>query len=676
MLTTIESWCLTMTVSINRLIKEKSPYLLQHAYNPVDWYPWCDEAFERAEAEDKPVFLSIGYSTCHWCHVMERESFEDEKVGELLNRNFISIKVDREERPDVDHLCMQACISLTGSGGWPLSIFMDAEKKPFFAGTYFPKNNFINILEHIQNLWENDRQVIHNAAQEIVQALEEREVKYKDIRPEIVTQTFNQLNKNFDRRWGGFGTMPKFPTVQNYLFLLRYYYSTGDDTALEVVNKSLEAMARGGIYDHIGYGFCRYSTDAQWLEPHFEKMLYDNALLSMTYTEAYAVTKKPFFKEVAEDVYSFILRDMTSPEGGFYAGCDADSEGVEGKFYIWSADEVRAVLGEEKANAFCRMYDITKQGNFKGKNIPNCIERGILTSEKASARESIKLLFEARQKRVHPFKDDKILLSWNGLAIASFAIGARILKNQEYIDAAEKCVQFILTHMEEDGKLFARYRDGEVLPLGFADDYAYFIWGLTEVYETTTSVHYLEKALSLTEYVLAHFWDEKNGGIFITPNDGEKLIVRPKETSDGAIPCANSVFIYHLIRLARLTGRQHYEEKARQALKALTEDMERVPMAYTFSALCVWLLVSQTREVVLAAPNKINAEEMIDHLHQNWNPLTTWALYTPQNESITKIMPYVKEMKPAEGQPTAYICENFSCHPPITDIEDFKKAIH
>ncbi|HEX9062716.1 MAG TPA: thioredoxin domain-containing protein, partial [Clostridia bacterium] len=421
----------------NKLIAEKSPYLLQHAHNPVDWYPWGDEAFERAKREDKPIFLSIGYSTCHWCHVMERESFEDTEVAHLLNQNFVPIKVDREERPDVDNIYMTACQALTGSGGWPLTVFMSPDGKPFFTGTYFPKNDharrpgLITILEKVSKSWKENKETLLSSGNRIVQELfaDTQDEKW-DISPDPIHDAFLFLTRSFDRKYGGFGSAPKFPTPHNLLFLLRYWYNTKNARALEIVETTLESMYKGGIYDHIGHGFSRYSTDNKWLVPHFEKMLYDNALLAIAYTECYHATKKDFYKTIAKEISDYVLRDMTSPDGGFYSAEDADSEGIEGLFYVWTPDEIKEVLGEERGEIFCRNYDITFIGNFEGKSIPNLIKSVIPQGDSKTIEECKKQLFLAREKRVHPFKDDKILTSWNGLMIAAMSSAGRIFKDE------------------------------------------------------------------------------------------------------------------------------------------------------------------------------------------------------------------------------------------------------
>lgn len=576
----------------NRLINEKSPYLLQHAYNPVDWYPWSEEAFEKANAEDKPIFLSIGYSTCHWCHVMERESFEDEEIAQLLNEGFVAIKVDREERPDIDTVYLNACQALTGHGGWPLTIIMTPEQKPFYAATYIPKyskgyiTGLMELLPSLSEVWKSKRKDALEAADNITKALNKHNrVEAGEIFDEkVVRETFKILYNNFDRTYGGFGGEPKFPSPHNLMFLINYYKIYGEKAALDMVEQTLSSMYKGGIFDHIGYGFSRYSVDRKWLVPHFEKMLYDNAMLCMVYAEAYAVTKNQLFKEVAENIIEYMFRDMRYKEGGFYCAEDADSEGIEGKFYLWTVEEVRKVLGEEEGERFCKLYDISEKGNFEGKNIPNLISVNLEDIKNKEVIENqIKELFSYREGRVHPHKDDKILVSWNGLMIASLARCGNIFKNHHYIDKAEETVDFILNNMiRQDGRLMSRYRDKDVDYLGYLEDYAFFTWGLIELYEATSRPRYMDKVMGLIKETRHLFGDEENSGFFIYGKDAEKLILRPKDIYDGAIPSGNSVTLYNLIRLYSKTGDTDIKEDIEKMLKAFSNEVKESPMAYTF----------------------------------------------------------------------------------------------
>jgi uncharacterized protein YyaL (SSP411 family) len=593
----------------NRLIHEKSPYLLQHAHNPVDWYPWCDEAFEKAKAEDKPIFLSIGYSTCHWCHVMERESFEDKEVAEILNKHYISIKVDREERPDIDHIYMTVCQALTGHGGWPLTIIMTPEQKPFFAGTYFPKSGrqgmigLMELLDRIRKGWQSDRDGFVDTASSIVDSMQSHftmENKGDQLSKDTIDQAYRELKSSFDNRYGGFGYSPKFPMPHNLFFLLRYWKLTDEKEALDMVEKTLDGMYRGGIFDHIGYGFSRYSTDQKWLVPHFEKMLYDNALLAIACLETYQATKKEEYAMLAKKIFTYIIRDMTHSQGGFYSAEDADSEGEEGKFYTWTPKEIVEILGEKDGNFFCQYYGITPGGNFEGKSIPNRIHaHGPVNQDEEDIIPLREKVFVQREKRVHPHKDDKILTSWNGLMIAALAIGGRVLDNYQYIDAAEKAFDFIMEKLvNQDGRLLARYRQGEAAHLAYLDDYAFLVWALIELYHTTFDVKYLELALEFNNEMLELFNDNEKGGLFLYGADGESLIVRPKEVYDGAMPSGNSVATLNMLRLARMTGDARLEVRAYDQLSAFASIVESNPFAHTYFLMAAIFGLYPTRVVL------------------------------------------------------------------------------
>lgn len=586
----------------NRLINEKSPYLLQHAHNPVNWYPWCEEAFEKAEKEDKPIFLSIGYSTCHWCHVMERESFEDNEVARVLNENFVSIKVDREERPDIDTIYMDTCQLLTGHGGWPLTIFSLPNKKPFYSGTYFSKEDsqymdgLITLLNKIISAWKDSKDKILESSDEIVKALhnmtdfgEARADTPKKTydKNEFIKESFYTLKSSFDSKYGGFGSKPKFPTPHNLWFLLEYYKTNNDRDALNMVENTLDAMYSGGIYDHIGFGFSRYSTDRLWLVPHFEKMLYDNALLAILYSKAYETTKKEKYKSVANEIFTYLLRDMKDEKGGFYSAEDADSEGVEGKFYVWSLDEIYQVLGKDDGEKFASYFNITEKGNFEGFNIPNLIYKEL--PEDTSFINSCKQkLFHYRDKRIHPYKDNKILTSWNSLTIAAFALGGRLLNNNEYTFAAESALEFIYKYLfTEDGKLLARYREGESKIYGYVDDYAFLTWALLELYESTNRESFLQRATNLTSDFVKFFWDNEKGGFFLYGSHGEQLITRPKKIYDGAIPSGNSVASLNFLRLYKLTSNKEYLDKATAIFNTFSSEVSQHPSAYCFLLLAM-----------------------------------------------------------------------------------------
>lgn len=666
----------------NKLIQEKSPYLLQHAHNPVDWYPWGPEAFARAVGEDKPIFLSIGYSTCHWCHVMERESFEDEEVARVLNKNFICIKVDREERPDIDTIYMSVCQALTGHGGWPLTVFLTPEKHPFFAGTYYPKHDsrgmmgLLSLLDAVHDAWQNKRETLLDTAQKIL-TLEnsDRRIQNDTLGFHAIEETYSSLKYSFDSTYGGFGTSPKFPSPHNLLFLLRYWYSKKELFALEMVEKTLESMQLGGIHDHIGFGFSRYSTDKKWLVPHFEKMLYDNALLAIAYAETYNASKKRQHAETAQNILEYVLRDMTSPEGGFYSAEDADSEGVEGKFYVWSQHEIMNVLGERDGKEFCRLFDISSQGNFEEENIPNLIKTGLLEdTERAFAEECRKKLFTHRERRVHPYKDDKILTSWNGLMIAAMAYCGRILDDQRYITAAEKCFEFITTKLiRYDGRLLARYRDGDAALPAYLEDYAFLVWGLLELYEATYKPQYLKKAIGLNTAMLELFGDRDHpeAGLFIYGHDSEQLITRPRESYDGAIPSGNSVAVMNLLRLARLTGKQELEKRANSILDYFSSDIEAVPTGHSYM-LCGYMYSTSDKasEIVFAGTD---GAAMIKTYNNSYQPFTV-SLAKPGPE-LSDMIPTIAEYGQYQGKAAAYICKNFACMAPLTDVNEFKSQL-
>ncbi|MFC4075955.1 thioredoxin domain-containing protein [Salinithrix halophila] len=680
----------------NRLIQEKSPYLLQHAYNPVDWHPWGDAAFEKARKEDKPIFLSIGYSTCHWCHVMERESFEEEEVAYLLNEWYVPVKVDREERPDVDNLYMTVCQALTGHGGWPLTVILTPEKKPFFAGTYFPKTarygqpGLMDVLQRVGQVWKDEREKAMDVGERITQAIQ-TELKTTEsgvLSEEMLKEAYNQFASSFDEQWGGFGPEPKFPRPHDLLFLLRYWKQNKEEKALEMVEGTLEAMRRGGIYDHVGFGFARYSVDKEWLVPHFEKMLYDNALLAYAYLEAFQVTRKETYAQTVREIFTYVLRDMTDAEGGFYSAEDADSEGVEGKFYVWTPAEVTEILGEQEGTLFCSCFDITADGNFEGHSIPNLIgrdlpavaeEHGLNEEELARRLEAArKKLFEAREQRIHPHKDDKVLTSWNGLMIAALAKGARVLGEERYAEAAGKAAIFIRKRLtREDGRLLARWRDGEAAIPAYVDDYANLAWGLIELYEATFEPDHLKEALKLSEAMLDLFGDEKEGGFFFYGKDGEELLTRTKETYDGATPSGNSVAALNLIRLARFTGDPEWESRAETQLKAFAGSVKKAPIAYSFYLTALQFALGDPMEIVISGHNEDEiTQEMIRLVQKAFLPGSV-LLYRPEGkaEEITHLVPYTAEQHTVDRKPAAYICRNFACERPVTLLTELETKI-
>lgn len=683
-----------LTETPNRLINEKSPYLLQHAHNPVDWFSWCKDAFEKARQEDKPIFLSVGYSTCHWCHVMEKESFEDQDVAEVLNRDFVAIKVDREERPDVDQIYMSVCQALTGSGGWPLTIIMGPDQRPFFAGTYFPKEaqygrpGLIELLEQIAEMWKSERSQLLEAGEKLLQHMQgEANTSPGELPADVLDKAYRLFERNYDATYGGFGTAPKFPTPHNLLLLLRYWKKTGQEKALIMVEETLDAMHRGGIYDHIGFGFSRYSTDEKWLVPHFEKMLYDNALLALAYIETYQITGNPRFGRVAKEIFTYILRDMTSPEGGFYSAEDADSEGEEGKFYVWQPEEVVDILGEVDGELYSRYYDITPQGNFEEASIPNLIGQNPLDFaeeldvELADLIEGLEKcrqqLFAEREKRIHPYKDDKILTSWNGLMIASLARGARVFQSDRYREAASKAVDFIFSKLRrEDGRLLARYRDGQAAYPAYLEDYAFLVWGLLELYEATFESSYVEKAVELTDAMINLFYDAKHGGFFFYGKDSEQLLSRPKEIYDGAIPSGNSVATVNLLRLGRLTGKQNYQDLANQQLNTFAGDIQKYPIGYSYFLLGAYLSQESPVEIVLAGrKGDPDLAQMRKTVQQVFLPTAVLLMHSEDGKKSEDLLPLLQDKVPVEGKASAYICRDFACQPPITDVAKLKKAL-
>lgn len=681
----------------NHLINEKSPYLLQHAYNPVEWYPWGEEAFEKARRENKPIFLSIGYSTCHWCHVMEHESFEDSTVAAEMNKTFISIKVDREERPDIDNIYMTVCQMLTGSGGWPLTIIMTPDKKPFFAGTYFPKETrfgrigMIELTQKIRDSWSNDRDKINISAEQITSAIQniDDKVGTSEVTEEILHNAFQQFSKRFDNEFGGFGSSPKFPSPHNLTFLLRYWKMTGNEDALKMVEKTLTSMRKGGIYDHIGFGFHRYSTDREWLVPHFEKMLYDQALLINAYIETYQATRNYEYASVAEEVIEYVLRDMTSPEGGFYSAEDADSEGIEGKFYVWSVDEIREILNERDAQLFITTYNLEVDGNFAeestkdktGDNIPHLkhsipeiagrikLNKPELESRLEKIRQQ---LFAVREVRVHPYKDDKILTDWNGLMIAALAKAARVLDNKKIRNAAIKSMNFILTKMQKsDGRLLHRSRDGEVSIQATIDDYAFVIWGLLELYETTFNLVYLETAIELQEIQNKYFWDNSNGGYYFTANDAEKLLTRSKDVYDGAIPSGNSVSINNLLKLGRLTANSKFEALASQMTKTFSDVMNNAPSGATMMLQGIDFALGNSSEVIIVGDEKSEtAKALLQKLNQTFIPNKVILFKSSNNQKeLEQVAPFTKDYEVSNGNLMIYVCRNFQCNIPTSDIK-------
>lgn len=686
---------------MNRLQFENSPYLLQHAANPVDWYPWAEESFEMARQEDKPVFLSIGYSTCHWCHVMEHESFEDYQIAALMNETFISIKVDREERPDIDNIYMSVCQMTTGSGGWPLTIIMTPDKKPFFAATYIPKENRFNrpglltIIPQIKKLWDLKRGEVLNSAKQITDYLQ----KYShsqfsgqsELGPDkIIDKAYLRLESSFDKIYGGFGSAPKFPTAHKIIFLLRYWQRTKSEAALQMAETTLKTIRKGGIYDHIGFGFHRYSTDRYWLLPHFEKMLYDQAMLAMAYTEAFLATAKSEYKNTTCEILDYVLRDMTAPEGGFYSAEDADSEGKEGLFYLWSIEDIRRILDKDSADLILKLYNLSEQGNYAGEASAKISGLNILYNNKSiqelatelkmseaelsrSLDTSRERLFEERKKRIHPFKDDKILTDWNGLMIATLAKASQAFENPVYMNAAKKGVCFILNNLRhKNGGLMHRYRNGQAGLPASVDDYAFFIWGLLELYETTFNINYFSTALELNKNLIQNYWDDKNGGFFFSADDSENLLVRKKEFFDGALPSGNSVSMMNMVRLARMTGNAELEQKAYKIAESSLKEMSQAPDNYIQLITALDFGFGSGYEIVIAGDqNSADTISMLKALRQNYIPNKV-VMLRPTNGELPVVIDYAKNtklMKCLDGKATAYVCQNYKCQKPVTDVE-------
>lgn len=683
----------------NRLIHEKSPYLLQHSHNPVDWYPWSEEVFQKAKDEDKPIFLSIGYSTCHWCHVMEKESFEDEEVAELMNKTFIAVKVDREERPDIDNTYMTVCQMMTGGGGWPLSIVMTPDKKPFFSGTYFPKEDrygrigFKNLVNQIDDVWKNRRDEVTESAEKITQHLIDftKSEAGEDPTTADFDLAFNDFKSRFDNEHGGFGSAPKFPSAQNILFLLRYHKRTGNSEALNMAEKTLYEMRMGGLFDHIGYGFHRYSTDSEWLLPHFEKMLYDQAMLVMAYTEAYQATGNQFYKNTADEVISYVLRDMTADNNAFYSAEDADSDGEEGKFYIWSASEIDTLLEETDARVVKKVFNVEPDGNFadestrtkNGVNILHTVKSYDSMADdfnmsredfRAKIDQLLQRLYDYRETRVKPYKDDKILTDWNGLMIAALAKAGRAFGNSEYIDAAMRAYEFFdIDMVTAEGRLFHRYRDSEAAVTANLDDYAFLTWGLIELYEAGAGFEYLEKAYKYVNIAVDEFMDKNSGGFYFTSESGEQILVRKKEQFDAAIPSGNSVMMYNLIKTGRITGKPVYEEYAAKTAASVSKFIKNSPTAFT-QLLCALDYAAGPSVELIVAGNKEKAVAALAEVEREYIPNKTVIYVENENDPVTRLADYLASYK-AENDYTFYVCRDYKCELPVTSPEEVLRLI-
>ncbi|MBI3448689.1 MAG: thioredoxin domain-containing protein [Acidobacteria bacterium] len=680
----------------NRLAREKSPYLLQHAFNPVDWYPWGEEAFRTAREKGRPIFLSIGYSTCHWCHVMERESFENEEVAAYLNENFVAIKVDREERPDVDAIYMSAVQAMTGSGGWPLSVFLAHDLKPFYGGTYFPPDDrfgrpgFLSLLHRLRGVWDTQADKIGASGAQILAALE-REPR-KGAAPELGRDTLARgrdlLAGGFDPQHGGFSGPPKFPRAHEISFLLRQLRRAPDDTTLGMITTTLDAMADGGIHDQLGGGFHRYSTDALWLVPHFEKMLYDQALLSRAYLEAHLVTGRAAYAGVARDIFTYVLRDLRDARGGFHSAEDADSEGEEGLFYVFKPAEIRALLGADAAKAFGAYYGVTDRGNFEGGASILHVDRTVAQAGSAigadpAAVERIladgrRKLLAARGKRVRPHLDDKVLTDWNGMMISSLAYGSTVLDDPAYARAAAEAADFVLASLQRDGRLLHRYRDGSSDIPAFLDDYACFGQGLLDLYEATLDPRWLAESQRLARDMIRLFRDDADGALTLVGRDGEKLIVATKEIYDGAQPSGNSVAALWLLKLADLTADSDLEARAREIVRAFAADVTRYPAGYPYFLMALDFAVGPTREIVIAGERGApETKAMLAAIRKRFLPDAVVALHEPgaAGAALEALVPFVKAQAPLGGKSAAYVCRDHACERPTADLSKLEALL-
>jgi uncharacterized protein len=672
----------------NRLATETSPYLLQHARNPVDWYPWGEEALERARREDKPILLSIGYSACHWCHVMERESFENEDIASLMNESFVSIKVDREERPDIDEIYMSAVQIMTGSGGWPLTVFLTPELEPFYGGTYFPPEDrwgrpgFETVLREIGRVFREDRSRVRETSKaltERIQGLAVAPASRELMTRSLIHEAARELALRFDSREGGFSPAPKFPPSGAVSLLLRYHAASRDPDALAMVELTLDKMAAGGIYDHLGGGFHRYSTDAVWLAPHFEKMLYDNALLARVYLEAYQVTRKDDYARVARETLEWVLREMQGKEGGYFSTQDADSEGVEGKFYVWSEEEVKRLVGDG-ADEFCRVYDVSRGGNWEGENIlhrPEGFSSGDADLEKR-LREARAILLRERDRRVHPGLDDKVLTSWNGLAIVAMARATRVLGDEKFLASARKAARFIEERMEESGRLLATYRAGRAHLKAYLDDYAFLLGGYVELFESDFDPHWLTRANALASQLEALFRDEEGSGFFFTGSDHERLISRTKSGYDGAIPSGNAMAATYLLKLAEYTGSREQASLAAETLRAFHAQIERSPSAFAQMLAAVDHYLGPKRELVVVGNRDASAtQEALRRLRSRFAPDLALVLLDPSAPHRSEATPLLEGKLPGPdpGKPRFYLCEEFACKAPTDDLDTVEAAL-
>ena len=670
----------------NRLANETSPYLLQHAENPVDWYPWGEEALSRARDEDRPILLSIGYSACHWCHVMERESFENDDIAALMNEHFVNIKVDREERPDLDAVYMEAVQMLTGSGGWPMTVFLTPEGRPFYGGTYFPPDDrqgmpgFPRLLAAASQAYQTNKSEIERVTRQLSEQMGRNGQLPRGFTPlttEVMHNAYSQLATQFDHLNGGFGNAPKFPQPMTPEFLLRYYRHGFNARALEMVELTLQKMAYGGMYDQVGGGFHRYSTDAYWLVPHFEKMLYDNALLARLYLHAWQITGNPLYRRITEETLDYVLREMTDPAGGFYSAQDADSEGVEGKFFVWTPNELRPLLGDD-ADLVMGYYGVTERGNFEGSNILNVprpladyanqqrVSEDTLSDAIARARAT---LLEVREQRIHPLLDDKVLTSWNGLMLRAFAEAGAALGRADYIDAARNNAAFLLENMRDaNGRLLRTWRNGEAKLLGYLEDYSCLADGLLSLHEATLEPRWLQEAVVLADGMITLFWDDAVGGFYDTGSDHEQLVIRPRDVFDNAQPCGSSVAADVLLRLGVITGYDDYSSRGATPLRALQQLLGRAPAATGHWLAALDFYVSLPREIVIVGPAESDSTQaMLQEINSRFMPNKVAVGMADAANPPLKDSPLLEQRVMQDGQPTAYVCENYTCQLPVTD---------
>ena len=673
----------------NHLINETSPYLLQHAHNPVDWHPWGDEAFEIARRENKPILLSIGYSACHWCHVMAHESFEDEEIANLMNENFVNIKVDREERPDLDQIYMNAVQMMTHHGGWPMTVFLTPDAVPFYGGTYFPPHDRYNIpgfprvLIGVAEAYRDKQDEIRENGTSLInelRRLSETSGSDHPIETELLDAAYVGITRNYDSINGGFGGAPKFPPAMTLEFLLRTYARTGNREALEMVKYSCNKMANGGIYDQLAGGFHRYSTDARWLVPHFEKMLYDNALLSRLYLHHFQVSGEQSARDTVEGILDYVLREMTHPEGGFYSTQDADSEVHEGKFFVWEYEEIRQTLDDKDAVLFSSYYNITESGNFEGKNIPNVTRskeeiataNGITEAElDASLDQSRRKLFELRETRIKPDRDEKILTAWNGLMLASFAEAGVILNRADYTNAARRNAEFVLSNLCEDGRLLRTWKDGRAKFNAYLEDYAFLSEGLLTLFETTGDSRWLKEALSLSDRMIEEFWDDESGGFYFTGKSHETLIVRAKDYFDNATPSGNSVAATVLLRLAALTGRENYRNLATAVLREIGDQARRYPSGFGYALSAADFLLSTPKEIAIVGKDEADIAPLLAETWRRYIPNKVVAPGFGDNE----ITPLLVNRPRVNGLATAYVCEHFTCQQPVTEASTLHEQL-